>query len=130
MKIGDVAKIAGCPVETVRYYEKEGLLPLPSRTGGNYRFYSDSHVERLLFIRRCRTLDMSHEEIRQLLRWQDHPLERCDVINALIDSRIQQVSARIQTLQTLEAQLRSLRQSCNAGSEVEHCGILNTLKQR
>lgn len=127
MKIGDLAQHAGCTVETVRFYEKEGLLPVPARTGGNYRDYQDRHLECLLFIRHCRALDMSHEEIRQLLHWRDHPAEPCDEVNALIDCHIHQVSERIRSLQNLEAQLRSLRQRCNAGREVEHCGILQEL---
>ena len=64
MKIGELAQIAQCTVETVRYYEKEGLLPSPARTAGNFRLYGLGHVERLRFIRNCRALDMSHDEIR------------------------------------------------------------------
>lgn len=127
MKIGDLAQHAGCTVETVRYYEKEGLLPVPERTGGNYRVYQDRHLECLLFIRHCRALDMSHEEIRRLLHWRDHSAEPCDEVNALIDRHIHKVSARIQSLQSLDAQLRSLRQRCNAGREVKYCGILQEL---
>ena len=59
MKIGELAKLADCQVETVRYYEREGLLPAPARSEGNYRLYSSEHLERLTFIRNCRTLDMT-----------------------------------------------------------------------
>jgi len=58
-------------VETIRYYEREGLLPVPARTGGNYRLYGTQHVERLRFIRNCRSLDMTHDEIRTLLAFRD-----------------------------------------------------------
>ena len=68
MKIGELADMAQCTVETVRYYEKEGLLPAPARTTGNFREYGAEHVDRLCFIRNCRALDMSHSEIRTLLR--------------------------------------------------------------
>ena len=64
MKIGELATLTGCPVETIRYYEREGLLPAPSRSAGNYRQYDTAHVERLSFIRHCRSLDMTQEEIR------------------------------------------------------------------
>jgi DNA-binding transcriptional MerR regulator len=67
MKIGELAQIAQTTVETVRYYEKEGLLPETTRTAGNFRVYDATHQERLRFIRNCRALDMSHEEIRTLL---------------------------------------------------------------
>lgn len=127
MKIGELANQAGCSVETVRYYEKEGLLPEPLRTSGNYRDYSDRHVESLLFIRHCRALDMSHEEIRQLLHWRDHPLEPCGEVNALIDRHILHVTERIRSLQSLESQLKALRTRCNAEHEVERCGILQEL---
>ena len=73
MKIGELAKLADCQVETVRYYEREGLLPAPARSGGNYRLYSSEHVERLTFIRNCRTLDMTLDEIRSLLALMDRP---------------------------------------------------------
>lgn len=73
MKIGVLAKQADCPVETVRYYEREGLLPAPARTEGNYRLYSSEHLERLTFIRNCRTLDMTLDEIRRLLALMDSP---------------------------------------------------------
>ena len=67
MRIGELARRADCPVETVRYYEKEKLLPAPRRSGANYRDYGPSHLERLAFIRRCRALDMSLPEIRAVM---------------------------------------------------------------
>ena len=66
MRIGEVASAIDCPLDTIRYYEKEGLLPPPKRSTGNYRVYGPEHVERLAFIRRCRSLDMSLPEIRTL----------------------------------------------------------------
>ncbi|MCV6070998.1 MerR family transcriptional regulator, partial [Escherichia coli] len=69
MKIGELAQTAGTGVETVRFYEREGLLPLPARSSGNYRVYNGEHVDRLAFIRHCRSLDMTLDEIRVLLRF-------------------------------------------------------------
>lgn len=66
IKIGELAKRTGCEVVTIRYYEKEGLLPEPARSDGNFRLYGAAHVERLRFIRHCRSLDMSLSEIRTL----------------------------------------------------------------
>lgn len=63
MKIGELAKATDCAVETIRYYEREQLLPEPARTDGNYRLYTQAHVEWLTFIRNCRTLDMTLDEI-------------------------------------------------------------------
>lgn len=67
MKIGELAKATDTQVETIRYYEREELLPEPSRTDANYRIYGKPHVERLVFIRHCRSLDMTLDEIRKLL---------------------------------------------------------------
>ncbi len=105
MKIGELAKTTDCPVETIRYYEREGLLPEPARSEGNYRLYTQAHVERLTFIRNCRTLDMTLDEIRSLLRLRDSPEAQCESVNALIDEHIQHVKARIDGLLALQEQL-------------------------
>jgi Cd(II)/Pb(II)-responsive transcriptional regulator len=127
MKIGELAKLTDCQVETVRYYEREGLLPPPARSDGNYRLYTQAHVERLTFIRNCRSLDMTLEEIRSLLSLRDSPQDQCESVNALIDEHIQHVNARVASLQALQAQLLELRQRCIDGT-LEHCGILQQLE--
>lgn len=127
MKIGELAQRAECSVETIRYYEKEGLLPPPYRTQNNYRDYTESHLERLQFIRNCRSLDMSHEEIRLLLGWRDAPTPHCAEVNELIDAHIQHVSARIRALVSLEQQLTALRNRCTAEADSEQCKILDQL---
>ena len=128
MKIGELAKLTDCPVETIRYYEKENLLPPPARTDGNYRVYTQAHTERLTFIRNCRSLDMTLEEIRSLLNLRDSPQDQCESVNALIDEHIQHVKARIDGLLALQTQLLDLRQRCGAGPEGEHCAILQRLE--
>jgi len=127
MKIGELAKKAGCRVETVRYYEREGLLPAPARSEGNYRLYGAQHLERLVFIRNCRTLDMTLEEIQRLLALRDLPQESCAGINSLVDEHIEHVQARIDSLQALRDQLTELRDRCNGPKEAEDCGILRQL---
>ena len=102
MKIGELARKTGMQVETIRYYEKEGLLPKIGRTGSNYRVYTDVHVDRLLFIRHCRSLDMTLDEIRVLLHFKDMPKESCDRVNALLDEHIGHVAERIRDLKKLE----------------------------
>lgn len=77
MKIGELAEKSHCNTETIRYYEKVGLLPEPERSEGNYRLYRNIHLERLRFIRNCRSLDMTHEEIRGLLAFMDGPAQDC-----------------------------------------------------
>lgn len=127
MKIGELAKRAACQVETVRYYEREGLLPAPARSEGNYRLYGQEHLERLVFIRNCRTLDMTLEEIRRLLALRDLPQESCAGINSLVDEHIEHVEARITSLQALRLQLSELRDRCNRVQDAEDCGILRHL---
>ncbi len=127
MKIGELAQVAQCTVETVRYYEKEGLLPAPARTAGNFRMYGPEHVERLRFIRNCRALDMSHEEIRSLLQLGDQPGGGCGAINAVFEQHMAHVDERIRELTHLKEQLATLRQRCQSDQGVDECGILQGL---
>lgn len=127
MKIGELAQATSTIVETIRYYEREGLLPAPARTGGNYRVYGPEHVERLNFVRHCRCLDMTLDEIRTLLHFRDAPAEDCGEVNQLLDDHIVHVAARIRELRALERELKRLRESCNGASDAAHCGILGGL---
>lgn len=127
MKIGKLAQVAQCTVETVRYYEKEGLLAEPGRTSGNFRVYGPEHLERLRFIRNCRALDMSHEEIHALLMLVDRPGEGCGAINAVFEAHLAHVDERIRELKQLKQQLADLRQRCQSEQAVAACGILHGL---
>ena len=127
MKIGELAQKAGCQVETVRYYEREGLLPAPARSEGNYRLYGTQHLERLVFIRNCRTLDMTLDEIKRLLALRDLTHASCAGINSLVDEHIEHVEARISSLMALREQLSELRERCHSTQEAEDCGILRQL---
>lgn len=127
LKIGELAKRTDLLVETIRYYEREGLLPNPPRSDGNYRLYSDTHLERLQFIRHCRSLDMTLEEIRNLLRFRDAPARNCGEVNALLDEHIQHVGKRIRELKLLQKKLRGLRNLCQQEQAAKDCGILQSL---
>jgi Cd(II)/Pb(II)-responsive transcriptional regulator len=129
MKIGELAGAAQTPVETVRYYEREGLLPQAPRTEGNYRIYGAANVERLAFIRHCRSLDMTLDEIRVLLRVKDDPQADCGEVNVLLDEHIGHVAKRIRELRLLEKQLKLLREQCAGPQDAAHCGILSELAQ-
>jgi Cd(II)/Pb(II)-responsive transcriptional regulator len=123
MKIGELARAASTPVETIRYYEREGLLPEPPRTQNNYRVYGDEQRDRLAFIRHCRSLDMTLDEIRVLLRFKDAPTEDCGAVNRLLDEHLGHVEARIEELRALHGQLRSLREQCPDTALAGDCGI-------
>ena len=125
MKIGELAKQAGTDAQTVRYYEREGLLAAPSRTPAGYRAYGTQHVERLNFIRHCRSLDIPLPEVRQLLAFAARPDQSCAQVNGLLDDHIALVTSRIQALRDLEQQLVALRKSCD-GDASHPCAILES----
>ena len=127
MTIGELARQTGCGIETIRYYEHEKLLPKPGRTSGNYRRYGHQDAELLSFIRNCRYLDMALSEIRILLKFRSAPGENCGGVNALLDTHIGHVEERIEELQSLERQLRVLRDKCSSGRPADQCGILKGL---
>lgn len=128
LKIGELAAQTGSTVETIRYYEQQKLLPQPSRSTNNYRLYSDMHVKRLQFIRHCRSLDMTLDEIRTLLDFRDTPEDNCAGVNSLLDKHIDHVAQRIKELRVLQTQLKDLRGRCRTIQSTEECGILQTLE--
>ena len=128
-KIGELAAAAGCQVETIRYYEKEGLLPPPGRSGSNYRLYRAEHLERLSFIRHCRSMDMSLAEVRRLLHFRDAPEENCGEVNQLLDIHIARLGQRLAELKALEGHMIALRADCRQTLAARDCGILKGLSQ-
>jgi len=129
MRIGELGKKADCLVQTVRFYESEGLLPEPARSEGNFRLYDEVHLQRLLFIRRCLAKDMTLDEIRQLLNLRDRPELGCGEVNALVDAHIAQVRTKMKELRALERELMDLRRSCDSARTSRECGILNSLAE-
>jgi Cd(II)/Pb(II)-responsive transcriptional regulator len=128
LRIGELAERAGCLVETIRYYERLGLMPAPGRSLSNYRLYGDAHADRLLFIRRCRSLDMTLTETKRLLDFHDAPDRICSDVDRLIEDHIRQVDDRLAELQALQLQLKRLRSQCRRVRTAKECGILKSLK--
>jgi len=129
LKIGELAKLTACSVQTIRYYEKEGLLDSIKRSEGNFRLYDNRAVKQLMFIKHCRSLDITLSEIRQLIELRDFPETTCNNINALVDRHTKQVDLRIEELKELKIQLKILRRKCTTGRVVKDCGILLELSQ-
>jgi len=129
MKIGELSLRTGCPTPSIRYYEAEGLLQPPLRETNNYRSYTQAHVDRLNFILRCRSLDMTQEEIRALLTLQDDPSRPCDEVDALLEAHLQHVSERIKALQALKRQIQDIREACAGGASIGECGVLESLRR-
>ena len=131
MRIGELGEAAGVDVDTIRYYEKIGVLPPSARQSNGYRAYGPTHVKRLMFVRHCRALDMPLAEVQRLLGWTDSPQAPCADVDALIDKQLLRVRERLSSLRQLEAQLSDLRARCadtaERGDKAEACGILSDL---
>jgi len=127
MRISELGRATGVEIETIRYYEKIGLLPAPERLANGYRAYGHTHLERLAFIRHCRALDMSLAEVKRLLDFVSNPESDCGDVNRLIDEQRARVHARLKSLRALERQLTALRSRCESGHTAGDCGILQEL---
>ena len=127
MRIGELARHSGCSVETIRYYEAEGLLAAVRRSASGYRDYQPADSERLIFIRHCRALGMTLAEIRQLLSARDQPQSSCALVNQLLDEQLAKVEEQLVALTSLRQLLQQLRSSCNTTASSASCGILQQL---
>ena len=127
MQIGQVAAASGCPVETIRYYERIGLLPRPTRTGSGYRAYADADVERLRFIAHGRALGFSLDEIRSLLGLAEDATLSCAEVDRLARTHLGEIRERIAALTRMAEELERTIDGCHGG-ERAHCAILGTLR--
>lgn len=127
MQIKDLSRATGVDIETIRYYEKQGLLPAPARRDNGYRDYADSHLERLAFIRHCRALDMPLADVQRLLGFLDEPDAQGHHVDGLIEEQLARVRARLKSLRALEKQLLRLSERCQNRDDGAGCGILEEL---
>lgn len=127
MRIGELGQAAGVDIETIRYYEKMGLLSKPERTANGYRAYGQTHLEQLVFVRHCRALDISLTDVASLLDLVKNPKSACNEVNKLIDAQLARVRARLKSMQALERQLVTLQGRCSSGKQAGECGILHEL---
>ncbi len=126
MKIGDLAKLTDTRVETIRFYEKEGLLPAPGRSNGNYRIYEQGHLNRLSFIRRSRDLGFTLDQVRKLLRLADDRDAPCGEVDALTAANIADIDRKLADLGALRAELIRTLERCR-GSTIADCRIIEAL---
>ncbi len=129
MKIGEIAELTGCSIQTIRFYERKKLLPKPERSEGNYRLYKQTTIDRLIFIKHCRTHDMSIQEINFLLESIEKPEQSCDSINAIIDEHLKQITVKIYELNALRESLIQMANSCTSNRKIKDCGILSSLNK-
>lgn len=127
MQIKALARATGIDAQTIRFYEKQGLLPAPARLGNGYRDYRAEHLQRLAFVRHCRALDMPLPEVKQLLAALDQVGVGCHDVDGLVDTQLVRVQARLASLRALEAQLLRLRRACDGARPEQGCGILDEL---
>lgn len=126
LTIGTLAKTAGTKVETIRYYERIGLMPKPARTAGNYRAYGGNHSRRLSFIRRSRDLGFSIEQVRALLNLADQRDRDCAAVDGIACEHLADVERKIADLKLLRAELRNVIGQCQHGTIAE-CRIIEAL---
>lgn len=127
LTIGTVARRAGVGIDTIRYYEREGLLPEPPRRASGYREYGTGTIERLRFIRRAKDLGFTLEEIRELLALSTDRERGVKNVKRRAEARLDQVEQRIRELQRVKRGLKQLIDACPGHGALEHCPILRAL---
>ena len=122
----ELAWRTGCNLETIRYYEKIGMMPEPPRTLSGYRVYGETHVARLRFILRGRELGFSIEELRGLLCLVDRGTQTCAEVKALTEQHLADIRAKIADLRRIEKVLATTAAQCS-GEQVPECPMLDAL---
>lgn len=126
LTIGALGKAAAVKVETIRYYERIGLLAPPLRTAGGYRLYGPQHVRRLAFIRHSRELGFHLDGIRELLALSDDPDRSCAEADRIARSHLREVEGRIASLQALRAELKRMIAQCGR-ERIADCRVIGVL---
>jgi len=128
MRRGELAQQSGCNIETVRFYEKQGLLPAPPRSAGGHRDYALEHLKRLTFIRRSRELGFTLEEVRRLLTLVDGSDSTCAEVRAMTLEHLADVRRKIADLEMLAQVLEDMAAQCE-GDAVPVCPVIEALSQ-
>ncbi|MBS0639850.1 MAG: helix-turn-helix domain-containing protein [Proteobacteria bacterium] len=124
--IGELARDTGTKVETVRWYERDGIMPAPIRTAGGHRVYTEAHRNRLAFVRHARELGFSLQDVRELLQLTDDPEGSCATADGIARQHLASVQSRISRLQALEAELTRMVDACSGG-RVADCHVIEIL---
>jgi DNA-binding transcriptional MerR regulator len=127
LSIGSLAEAAGVKVVTVRYYEKVKLLPEPARSDGNYRAYKLEHLHRLRFIRRCRDLGFTLDQVRDLLRLSVQGKQDCSDVDRIASKHLEDIERKIGDLKRLADELRRINRRCPGNRTIDGCRILEAL---
>lgn len=126
MKIGDIARATGLKIETIRFYEGEGLIPAPGRSAGNYRIYGQAHLSRLSFVKRARDLGFRLDQVRALLRLADDPRGSCAEVDAMTAAHVAEIDGKLADLQALRTELVRRLDGCE-GQTIADCRVIEAL---
>lgn len=124
--IGELARRSGYAVQTLRYYEQTGLMPVPPRTVGNQRRYGEQHLRRVLFIRHARDLGFEVEAVRSLLELAAHPERPCASVDAIATAHIEAIDGKIARLTALRFEVRRMLRQCRRG-RIAECHVIESL---
>jgi MerR family transcriptional regulator, copper efflux regulator len=130
MTVGALARQAGVKIDTIRYYERRGLLPKPPRTDSGYRTFTPASVERLRFIRQAQVLGFTLAEINQLLTLRLNPGTTCTDVRKRAEAKIADIEQKIQSLYGMKRALQRLVSSCAANVPANQCSFLANLSER
>lgn len=126
LAIGELGRKTGTKVETIRYYERIGLLSAPARTAGNYRAYGPEHLNRLSFVRRSRDLGFSLDQIWALLALADDRARSCEAVDAIAEEHLAEIDRKLADLNALRNELDRMLKQCGCGTVAE-CRIIEAL---
>ena len=126
MKIGAIAKQTGLKIETIRFYEAEGLIEPPTRSGGNYRLYGQTHLDRLSFIKRSRDLGFTLDQVRDLLRLADNPRGSCEEVDSIVALHIDEIDHKLADLTALRSEVVRWGSDCEA-TTIAECKVIDAL---
>ena len=126
LSIGELSKRTGCHIETIRYYEREGILPAPPRTAAGHRVYADKHLKCLTLIRRCRALGFSLAGIRVLLNLGENKTDSCSKVREYALVQVAEIRGKIEALTQMEKALSSMAGECTGGPVCPVIDMLST----
>lgn len=130
LRSSTLAERGGVNLQTIRYYEREGLLPKPPRLKSGYRMFPETAVQRVRFIKRAQELGFQLSEVRQLLSIQIDPAKECSDVQRLAKAKVEDIEARIRTLQSMRRVLSNLADACPGRGPSSECPILESMEAK
>lgn len=130
LSIGQVADAVGVNIQTLRYYERVGLMPAPKRSRAGYRLYTEETVRMVSFVKRSQELGFTLREVKELLKFRTAGLQKRDAVRAAAEAKVADIDARIEDLTAIRAALSSLLKTCSCQSKKPECPILEALEKK